>query len=99
MGHGYSQQTGIFTCPKGGLYVFSWSTLSRGSSENCIAYIYINGIRSLVSHSLDNGGSPNEAASKTEVLHLSVGDHVWIQTDTCHYFYGYPYTAFSGWKL
>ena len=99
VGHGYSQQTGVFTCPKAGLYVFTWSTLSRGSSENCYAFIYRNGQKSLVSFSYENGGSGDEAASNTAVFHLSVGDRVWIQTTYCGWFHGYPYTAFSGWKL
>ena len=99
VGKGYSKQTGIFTCPKGGLYVFTWSTLSGNDNEDCYAYIYRNGEKLLMTNLDEAGGSAYEAASYTAVFHLSVGDQVWIQTDTCGYFYGYPYTAFSGWKL
>ena len=99
MGQGYSQQTGTFTCPKAGLYVFTWSTLSGNDNQDCVAYIYRNGQKSLMSHSDEGGGSWNEAASNTAVFNLSVGDQVWIETETCGWFNGYPFTAFSGWKL
>ena len=98
VGQGYNQQTGTFTCPKGGLYVFTWSTMNN-DSVSCDAYIYRNGERSLMTYSYEFGGSRNEVASNTEVMHLSVGDQVWIQTRKCGHFWGYPYTAFSGWKL
>ncbi|KAK3106676.1 hypothetical protein FSP39_024948 [Pinctada imbricata] len=96
-GNAYNNITGIFTCPAPGNYVFTWSTMSRSSSEYCYAYIYHNNTQLLMSHGY--GGSYNEVASNTIVLLLSVGDMVWIQTGTCRYNYGYPYTAFSGWKI
>ena len=99
VGHGYSQQTGTFTCPKAGLYVFTWSTMSGSDSANCYADIYRNGEKSLRSYSWEYGGSGNEVASNTEVFHLSIGDQILIQTETCGYFHAYPLTAFSGWKL
>ena len=99
VGQGYSQQTGTFTCPKRGLYVFTWSILSGGDNRDCYAYIYRNGEKSLMTNSYEAGGSAYEAASNTAVFHLSVRDRVWIETESCGYFFGYPYTAFSGWKL
>ena len=99
IGSGYSLQTGIFTCPRDGDYVFTWSTMSNSGGQNCYAFIYRNGVRSLETFSEENGGSIYEHASTTVVFHLSMGDKVWIQTSGCVYFQGYPYTAFSGWKL
>ena len=99
IGSGYSPQTGIFTCPSDGEYVFTWSMMSGSSSSyNCNAYIYRNGARSLETYSYESS-SGYEVASNTVVFHLSMGDKVWIQTSDCDYFQGYPYTAFSGWKL
>ena len=99
IGNGYSAQTGVFTCPRDGEYVFTWSIMSNGDSQDCYAYIYRNGVKSLLTEALERGGSQYEVASNTEMFHLSVGDTVWIQTDSCFYFHGYPSTAFSGWKL
>ena len=97
IGNGYSPTTGVFTCPNDGVYVFTWSTMNVG--DTCYTFIYRNGVQYLMSHSQESGGSLFEAASNTEVFHLNKGDSVWIQTATCGAFHGYPYTAFSGWKL
>ena len=100
IGSGYSRQTGIFTCPSDGDYVFTWSTLSGGSSSyNCNAYLYRNGVSSLETYSYEGSASGYEHASNIVVFHLTMGDKVWIQTSGCNYFHGYPHTAFSGWKL
>ena len=73
--------------------------MSNNERYDCYAYIYRNGVKSLVTQAVERGGSVFEVASNTEVFHLTKGDTVWIQTDSCGYFYGYPDTAFSGWKL
>ncbi|KAK3105419.1 hypothetical protein FSP39_024908 [Pinctada imbricata] len=99
IGGAYNSNTGIFTCPSPGTYVFTWSTLSGSASENCEAYIYHNGNRLLKSHSYEYNGGYSEAASNTILLSLTVGDHLWIQTPVGTRCYGYPYTAFSGWKI
>ncbi|KAK3104659.1 hypothetical protein FSP39_007294, partial [Pinctada imbricata] len=95
-GGAYNNNTGIFTCPSPGTYVFTWSTMSKYASEYCIAYIYHNGNQLLASHSYEDNGGYWEVASNTILLTLTVGDHVWIQTSVGKYCYGYPYTAFSG---
>ena len=97
IGNGYSAQTGVFVCPRDGEYVFTWSTMSRGDNADCYADIHRNGVAGLRTYSNEAGGSYNEAAYNTVVFHLIKGDSVWIQTQACGYFYGYPYTAFSGW--
>ena len=97
-GNAYSPQTGEFTCPRGGVYVFTWSTMSRNTNEHCYAYIYRNGVASLMTFAYETS-SNYEVASNTEIFHLNQGDRVWIQTTECDWLYGYPYTAFSGWKL
>ena len=97
IGNGYSSTTGVFTCPSDGEYVFTWSTMNYGAA--CFAYIHRNGVQYLMSHSQEHDGSLYESASNTVVFHLNKGDTVWIQTTTCDTFYGYPNTAFSGWKL
>ncbi|KAK3104977.1 hypothetical protein FSP39_014499, partial [Pinctada imbricata] len=98
IGGAYNSNTGIFTCPSPGTYVFTWSTMSISSSRACYAYIYHNGNQLLESYSVEANGGYYEVASNTIVLTLTVGDHVWIQTATGTHCYGYPYTAFSGWK-
>ena len=98
VGNAYDPQTGLFTCPRDGVYVFTWSTMSHNPGENCLAYIYRNGVKSLMTHAYESS-SHLETASNTEIYHLNQGDTVWIQTTICEFFYGYPNTAFSGWKL
>ncbi|KAK3106112.1 hypothetical protein FSP39_012968 [Pinctada imbricata] len=73
--------------------------MSGSFSQNCFAYIYHNNAELLRSHSQEANKGYHEVASNTITLSLSVGDTVWIQTHTCIFGYGYPYTAFSGWKL
>ena len=99
IGDGYSPSSGVFTSPSDGDYVFTWSTMNSGDTTDCSAYIYKNGVKLLLTYAVERGGSYNEVASNTAVFHLSVGDTVWIQTSSCGSFAGYPYTAFSGWKL
>ena len=98
VGNAFDPQTGEFTCPRGGVYVFTWSTLSDTDIKHCNVYIYRNGIPSLMAFAYEANGVL-EAASNTEIFHLDQGDTVWIQTTTCEYFHGYPYTAFSGWNI
>ena len=98
VGNAYNPQTGEFTCPKAGVYVFTWSMLSDSDNRYCNAFIYRNGVKSLMAYAHE-ANSYHEAASNIEIFHLDQGDRVWIQTQTCHYFNGYPYTAFSGWKI
>ena len=99
IGNGYSAQSGVFTCPRDGEYVFTWSTMGGSESQDCYSFIYRNGVVGLQTHSYEAGGSYHEVASNTAVFHLIIGDSVWIETRSCVYFYGYPYTAFSGWRL
>ncbi|KAK3104477.1 hypothetical protein FSP39_003066 [Pinctada imbricata] len=73
--------------------------MSNSDSQRCYAYIYHNGNRLLLSQSIEENGGYYEAASNTILLTLTVGDRVWIQTGASTFCYGYPNTAFSGWKL
>ncbi|KAK3105264.1 hypothetical protein FSP39_021288 [Pinctada imbricata] len=73
--------------------------MSRSASQYCKAYIYHNGNPLLLSHSIEGNGGTYEVASNTILLTLTVGDQVWIKTETGTYCHGYPFTAFSGWKI
>ena len=70
VGRGYSAQTGVFTCPSDGEYVFTWNTMSNTGVQDCFAFIYRNGVRLLESYSIDD----SEMASNTEVFQLIKGD-------------------------
>ena len=67
-GSGFDSKTGIFTCQNAGVHVFTWTTLSRSASDlYCYAYIYHNGARGLLTHSVGDyemsskhGSSPIE---------------------------------------
>ncbi|KAK3105265.1 hypothetical protein FSP39_021318 [Pinctada imbricata] len=73
--------------------------MSGSDSQRCYAFIFHNGNQLSVSYSEEKNHGYAEVASNTILLTLNVGDRVWIETATGKYCYGYPYTAFSGWKI
>ncbi|KAK3105058.1 hypothetical protein FSP39_016358 [Pinctada imbricata] len=98
-GGAYDSNTGIFTCPSPGAYVFTWSSMSGRDSEECAVYIVHNGVKLMESDSDNEGNHQYEVASNTITLVLVKGDRVWIQTTHGNNCMGYPYTGFSGWKI
>ena len=96
-GAAYNPRDGVFTCPHNGVYTFTWSNMPayHESVDQCDSAIYRNGVSAL--ETISHGDSAS--ASNTIAFPLTVGDRVWIETKQCGYYNGYPYTAFSGWKI
>ncbi|XP_062611618.1 uncharacterized protein LOC134273442 [Saccostrea cucullata] len=100
-GGAYNSNTGIFTSPAVGVYVFTWTHLTR-YGQYCHAYLSKNGtIQNIDAHTNLSGLSSGvyTMATMSGTLHLSKGDRVWIQANHCYGFLGAPYNSFSGWKL
>ena len=101
VGFGFHSTAGVFTAPKSGIYVFTW-TIRVHRSIHCVELI-VNGqpVGALVSHT---AASDNETGSTTVVVHVNEGEDVFLRT-TMHYNSGgivsdpYGYSSFAGWKL
>ena len=79
-----------------GKYFFTFSIGTYGNHK-CAAYLRKNVV--IEGMAYVQGSSSVEMASNTVVLYLDAGDRVYIQTSSCDYIYGKPYSMFSGWKI
>ncbi|KAK3106498.1 hypothetical protein FSP39_021171, partial [Pinctada imbricata] len=75
-GKGYSNQTGIFTAPVGGLYHFYWSLLTYASKPVAIDLKH-NG--NLVGRAYFQGLPKYESTSNNLYLRLNKDDKVYLQ--------------------
>ncbi|KAM3860709.1 complement C1q and tumor necrosis factor-related protein 9A [Diretmus argenteus] len=71
----YDPQTGRFTCATAGAYYFTYHITVF--SRNVKVALVKNGAR--VIHTMDNYQSSEDQAAGGTVLHLEVGDKVWLQ--------------------
>ncbi|CAG2255657.1 C1QL [Mytilus edulis] len=101
-GNGYNRHTGVFTCPKTGIYVFTWVTrmcYSEHSTELMINNT-IYGSTFLRAKDGDDG-----SVSGTVVAHVSKGDTVYVRNQLIYGGDGrilsnvLGRTSFSGWLL
>ncbi|XP_069122546.1 complement C1q tumor necrosis factor-related protein 3-like [Argopecten irradians] len=74
-GH-YSQNTGVFTCPIEGTYVFSWTIYASGAQ-----YIDTELVKNSVAVAYSRAGDSayHEASSTSAIVNLNPGDEVWIR--------------------
>ncbi|XP_069119245.1 uncharacterized protein [Argopecten irradians] len=73
----YSTNTGVFTCPQTGIYVFSWTVFVRNHQ-----YIYTDLVRNngVIGSGLATDDHDNyTTGSATAATHLEVGDEVWVR--------------------
>ncbi|VDI27986.1 Hypothetical predicted protein [Mytilus galloprovincialis] len=100
-GGGYNSHTGVFTCPKTGIYVFVW--VVRVNSGYYPFDLMIN--NSVYGTTYLNNVNRDSSVSGTVVAHVSKGDSVYVRM---HSFYkgkgalhsnGNGRTSFSGWLL
>ncbi|TNN88881.1 Complement C1q and tumor necrosis factor-related protein 9A [Liparis tanakae] len=71
----YSSQTGRFTCPAAGAYFFTYYITVF--ARNVKVALVKNGAK--IIHTTDNYQSGEDQAAGGAVLHLDVGDRVWLQ--------------------
>lgn len=99
-GSAYNEQTGRFTVPAGGIYLFAWSALSDPGKTSDVA-LFVNGKRSArIAQNNIRGGGKYITASSTVFLKLKRGDIVLLadSTNTPAYLRE-EYSTFSGVRL
>ncbi|XP_078319054.1 complement C1q-like protein 4 [Crassostrea virginica] len=79
VGGGYNENTGVFTAPRDGVYVFFCKITGRDNSDNMHFEFILNG--SAKTHHLMYGSSTNpyRTSSNSIVLQLTHGDRVCIK--------------------
>ncbi|VDI30123.1 Hypothetical predicted protein [Mytilus galloprovincialis] len=100
-GNGYNSHTGVFSCPKTGIYVFVW--VVRLYSARHSTELMIN--NSVYGSLYLRNGHTDGTVSGTVVAHASKGDSVYVRIHSTHEGSGYinsntyGKTTFSGWLL
>lgn len=78
-GNGYSNNTGVFTCPSYGYYLFSFFIVPyQGSHANIL--LMKNGVMYAQAIAEPSYDTQEVTGGNTVILHLSIGDQVWLQT-------------------
>ncbi|CAC5410289.1 C1QL [Mytilus coruscus] len=100
-GSGYNSHTGVFTCPKAGIYVFVW--VLRLYSAYHSTELMIN--NSVYGSTYLNNINRDSSVSGTIVAHVSEGDSVYVRIHSSYKGSGllisdkHGKLAFSGWLL
>ncbi|CAG2255320.1 COL8A [Mytilus edulis] len=100
-GGGYNSHTGVFTCPKTGIYVFVWVVRLFSAYHSFELMINNTVYGTTYLYKKNTGGS----ISGTVVAHVSKGDSVYVRMHSSYTGSGvllsdiYGKTAFSGWLL
>lgn len=80
-GNAYNTNTGVFTCPEAGVYMFTFVLGERGDHDGTTgtwAELVVNS-KFLVAASVDAFHSTQDLqGSNTAVIRLKLGDEVWV---------------------
>nr|XP_022295428.1 C1q-related factor-like [Crassostrea virginica] len=98
VGNGYNKNTGIFTAPTNGTYVFSVAAVEY--RRNFLYWDIVVNNMSKVRLMGDNGG-PFNTATNTVVLSLTKNDQVWVKRmrGTGYYSASVPLVTFTGYLI
>ncbi|KAK7110095.1 cerebellin-3-like [Littorina saxatilis] len=96
-GGGYDKNSGIFTAPKAGTYVFTLSLQRHGSDGTYIQMVIKKG--NTVLGTAEAGYSPFEHGTMMVTTHLTQGDVISVQTTHGSMVYGVQATSFSGVRI
>ncbi|KAL3882719.1 hypothetical protein ACJMK2_029031 [Sinanodonta woodiana] len=95
-GNGFNKQTGTFTCPLSGTYLFSLSILANPGSPLHV-YLMVNG--QIIANSFAYGVNYSDQGSISSIVRCEAGQNVWIGVYRGTQLYGDHYTSFSGFFL
>ncbi|XP_033725748.1 uncharacterized protein LOC117315595 [Pecten maximus] len=103
-GAAYDNLTGIFTCPEAGVYHFS-VTIMAFSNEQVETELVVNA--NLLMRNYAGGNQRYNQGSNSVMVHLNVGDRVWVRimrspginNEGSTRVYGSVWSTFSGFKL
>ncbi|XP_062603945.1 probable protein phosphatase DDB_G0282105 [Saccostrea cucullata] len=99
IGGGYDSSTGVFTAPDSGHYVF-FHNIQAYDTKYVMTEIVLNGNPKVLA--LVASGGKYKAGPNLAVMHLSIGDRVWVRRygGSSYYTEGKaPATTFSGFKI
>ena len=100
LGQGYSQGDGIFTVPRSGVYVFTW-TIAVSSSGWSVVDIVLNG--EVVGAGNAHAPQGLNTGTGVVVVYANVGDHVYMRLHENGYYVinsnARGRSSFSGWLL
>ncbi|XP_076071725.1 complement C1q-like protein 4 [Mytilus galloprovincialis] len=95
-GNAFNGGTGIFTCPKSGLYLFMWNVMVDQGHQTQISFV-VNGATRRWSYAVAtaiNAGYQN--AANHDIVRLNEGDKVWVADDYASGEIHPHHTTFSG---
>ena len=102
VGGGYNGNTGVFTAPRDGVYVFFCKITGRDNTSDMYFEFVLNGSAKTRNLVLGRSANPYRTSSNSIVLQLAHGDRVWINMFQGDKHFGYGAggdQTFSGYLL
>ena len=102
-GKGYDSNTGVFTAPTEGTYLF-YISIQSAYQKYIYLDIVLNGsykVRSIAHYGSGSTININQTGTNLVILYLTVGDSVWVKRGggTGYYSNSYHVCTFSGVRL
>ena len=102
-GKGYDSNTGVFTAPTEGTYLF-YISIQSAYQKYIYLDIVLNGsskVRSLAYYTSGSTIGIHQTGTNLVILYLTVGDRVWVKrtSGTGYYSHSYHVCTFSGIRL
>ncbi|XP_061167636.1 complement C1q-like protein 4 [Saccostrea echinata] len=99
-GNSYNKATGTFTAPSGGIYVFTWATLTQ-PGKAAHPYLRVNGHYKgfTAFNNTRTSQSVWSSGSNTIVVRLKKGDKVDVASGYLAAYARENFSSFSGWKI
>ncbi|XP_062599641.1 cerebellin-2-like [Saccostrea cucullata] len=94
-GNGYDKKTGVFTAPEDGVYTFSWTIMSAGSTY--FVSELVHGGKLIAYNQADGRGLTGYVMTSNNAnIKMKKRDKVWIRSNDGKYAYGGHWCSFSG---